>query len=418
MSLKRKIVANTLVQFAGRFATSFFGFLTTVIIARMLGASGYGSYAKAYTLVSFFYLFADFGLNAVYIRKHKNKLKHFSVLIKIRSLFFVVSVLLIAVFLLLSGELIFSSFEKLLVFLFVPTILLFAYQTSLNTIFQLELRYDLSVLAATSGGLLSLLLVGVALYFPGTVVSTKLVAVVLGIVIGYTLTVIAAFLLARRVARGYKLEFFSDKVKSEAAYKFIREALPIGAMLFLNSMYVRSDVLVLAVLQGNIAVGVYQLAYKFFEFPLSFATFFANSIFPHYIHVYGKNKRQFYQLFKKATLALLLTAALFSVGGALFSPLLPLVKSDYQASVLPLRILSLSYPIFFLTSALNWLLFIQKKEAYMVGVYGFSFLVNLSANLLLVPRYSYFASSWITLWTEVLVCFLLLLIVKLKKDDA
>lgn len=415
MSLKRKIVVNTFVQFAGRFATSFLGFLTTIIIARVLGASGYGSYAKAYTLVSFFYLFVDFGLNAVYIRKYKQDLQHFPLLIKTRRLFFTVSVVLIAAFLLLTKNIIFTPFEKLLVFLFTPTIFLFGYQTSLNTIFQLRLRYDLSVLASLLGGSLSLLLVAVALYFPDINSATRLLGVSSGVVVGYVFAVFLAFYFARRISP-FSLKL--KKIKTTNVYKFVKEALAIGAMLFLNSMYVRVDILVLAALKGNIAVGVYQLAYKFFEFPLAFATFFANSIFPHYINVYNKDKYKFMKLFKKTTLVLLLVAVVFSIGGALFSPLLRFIKSDYQASVLPLWVLSLSYPVFFLTSAFSWLLFIKNKEIYMVAVYALSFTANLIANLIFVPKYSYLASAWITVFTELLVLCMLILIIKFKKSYA
>jgi len=406
MSLRQKIIFNTGVQFFGRFLTSLVGFFTTLILARFLGAKDYGVYAKIYTLAAFFYLFVDFGLNAVYLRKYKGNLNHLAQVFRLRSLFFLFSLLLILCFFLFSGSLIFSFQEQLWTVLFAPTILLFGYYTSLNIVFQLKLRYDLSVLASVIGGLVGLLSLLM-------VIRYGLVYAILSVVFGYFLTVMIAFLFTKRLA---KVDLNLLKPASSSALKSLFvEALPLGVMLFLNTMYSRVDVFVISAFQNDSAVGVYQLAYKFFEFPLAFAAFFANAVFPHYLKTFATDRPRFWQIFQKATLSLVMVSLLFSVGGFLLAPYLSLVKSDYAASALPLQILSLSYPIFFLTSALSWLFFMQKKERQLIWVYGGSFLLNIFANLLLVPHYGYLASSWLTVLGELLVLLMLVLLLQKKK---
>jgi len=173
--------------------------------------------------------------------------------------------------------------------------------------------------------------------------------------------------------------------------------------------YVRNtDVFVIGATKGNVAVGIYQLAYKFFEFPLAFATLFANAIFPHYVDLYSSNTKHFFTTFSRATLALIVVGVLFSVIMYVCAPFLVLVKPVFALSVVARRILSLSYPIFFATSALSWLLFIGHKERWLIGVYGFSFILNIVLNILLVPQYGIIGSSWITVFGEALVLVLLL----------
>ena len=172
-------------------------------------------------------------------------------------------------------------------------------------------------------------------------------------------------------------------------------------------MYTRADVFVIAAFQGDAAVGIYSLAYKFFEFPLAFAAFFANSVFPHYVKAFGNNQAYFWKIFKKATLYLILASLVFTLCGFIIAPFLKLIKADYILSVKPLQILVLSYPVFFATSALSWLVFILKKEKALIAVYGLSFMVNIVANILLVPQYSYLASSWLTVIGEILVLVML-----------
>lgn len=404
MSLKLRVLYNTLVQFTGRFATSFLGFLTTIILARALGATGYGAYAKVYTLAAFFYLVSDFGLNAVYIRRFKDNLKHLSMMNAIRTVFFIFSLAIIAIFFILTRHYVFSAREKWYALLFVPTILLYGYYTSLNCIFQLKLRYDLSVLAGVLGGIFGLILLIVTL-------SWGLSFSILSVVLGYALTVFLGYFFARRLDF---FVFFSQPFSLYEMVSFLKDAAPIGIMLFFNTMYVRADVFVLSAFKPNAEVGVYQLGYKFFEFPLAFATFFANATFPHFVKSYADNVKKFWSQFHKSTFFLIGVSLIFSLGAYFGAPLLSLIKKEYIGSAVPLQIMSISYPIFFLTSALNWLLFIQKNEKALVWIYALSFVANIGANWYFVPRYSYIASSWITVFGElgVLVMILFILVYK------
>jgi len=282
---------------------------------------------------------------------------------------------------------------------------LFGYYTTLNIVFQLKLRYDLSVVASVIGGLVGL---GCLIIL----IPYGLVFGILSVVFGYLLTVLVAWFFAKRL--GVNLSVGSHQLISPAIRGLLKESLPLGVMLFLNTMYSRVDVFVVSAFQGDLAVGVYQLAYKFFEFPLAFAAFFANAVFPHYIKAYSGNRSHFWRIFYRATVALFLCSLVFSAGGVLLAPCLSLIKSDYAASALPLKILSLSYPIFFLTSALSWLVFVQKREKQLIWVYGASFILNILANIVLVPRYSYLASSWITVLGELLVLLMLVWLLRKK----
>lgn len=404
MNLKYKIVINTLIQFIGRLGTSGLGFLTTIILAGFLGASGYGSYSKIFALVSFFFLWVDFGLNAVFIRKFQNNLKNFSMLNAARTLFFILSLFAIILFLIFTRNLVFSSSEKKYVLLFAPVILMFAYQTSLNLIFQLKLRYEIPVAASIIGSSIGLLL----LWF---LKDQGLFFIIISLLCGYLATVIISAGFAKKIT---SFSFFHEPFNLSDLYVLIRNSLPLGITLFLNSLYVRADVFVISAYHGNSAVGVYQLAYKFFEFPLSLATFFANSIFPHYVELYTNDRAKFWDVFYKVNLILLLIATSFSTLGFFLAPFLTFINSDYQSSVLPLRILVLSYPVFFITSSLNWLIFLKKQEKHLVWVYGISFIINVLANLAFVPTYGYLASSIITVIGEIIVLIFLLLVCNIK----
>lgn len=412
MSLKRIVLYNTLVQFLGRFGISFLGFLTTLLIARNFGAAGYGSYAKAYTLVAFFYLFTDFGLNAVYIRRHKDNLAHFPLLTLARTFLFCVAVAAIFIFVGFTYGQVFKGGEVWLVLLFLLTILSFGYYTSLNALFQIKARYDLSVLAALIGGVIGLVVSYISIPF-------GLAAVTFGMVFGYLLTAVFAYFLAKKIAH---FSFFKNhSITKKETVQLLKEAAPLGIMLFVNTMYFRSDIFILSYLKGNAAVGVYQLAYKFFEVPLTFATFYANATFPHYVKMYEHEHGRFWQIFIRSGLMLMGAALVFTTGAYILAPLLQFIKQDFAASVEPLRILSFSYVIFFLTSPLSWLLFIQKREKYLVAVYLCGTVFSVFLNFYFIPRFSYIASAWLTVASEgfiLLGMLVILFVFRSQKEHA
>ena len=388
------------MQFAGRFATSFTGFLITLLIARSFGPAGYGAYAKAFALVSFFFLFIDFGLNAVYIRQHKDDMQKLPVVVSARTFLIFISISCIGLIALLSGTRLLSISEWLLVLLFIPTLFSFGYYTTLNTIFQTRLRYDRSMIAGVSGGI-----VGLVFVWASVITKQGLPIIVLSFTAGYIVTFFLAYILARRTA---PFSFSINKKYWPDVRPLLIVALPIGATLFLNTMYAHADVFVIGAVKGNAAVGIYQLAYKFFEFPLAFATLFANAIFPHYVSLYNEHRSRFFHIFIRATLALVFVGALFSLLLYAAAPFLSLVRPAFAASTIPLQILSLGYPIFFLTSALSWLLFLGHKEKWLILIYGASFILNVLLNIIFVPHGGYIASSWITIVGESLVLCALL----------
>src|SRR5688500_8050038 len=62
------IVKNTLFQSLSRLVTTLTTLAVTFLLARSLGAAGYGDFTKVITTVSLLYIVVDFGLNAVFLQ--------------------------------------------------------------------------------------------------------------------------------------------------------------------------------------------------------------------------------------------------------------------------------------------------------------------------------------------------------------
>lgn len=405
MISKFKIAANTLVQILGRFITSGVTFLVTILVARQFGVEGYGEFTKIMTYVAYFYLVADFGFNAVVLRKisdQEEKLgKFFTNLLGLRI---ATAFILIFLALLILNFLPYDSFSnqgfstlaKLGVIIATLTILTQAIFSTANLLFQRHLRYDFSVLASSFGSGLILVL---TLFF--VFLRTPLLTIVGSYVAGGVLMATLALYFNRQFLPKIRPSFDFSLWK-----QIVWQTLPLGLTLVFNLVYFRLDMMILAFLRPNFEVGIYGLAYKFFEFPLALVTFFMNSSYPIMLRQVKEGEEKFKKLIKTLAVILLILSLGMAMAFILFAPALSFIRADFKSSVLALRILALSLPVFFLSALFMWVLITLGKQKLLAIFYGTSMILNLILNLIFIPRYGYLAAAVITGVTELWVLLL------------
>ena len=416
MQLEKKVAFNTLVQFFGKLISSGIGFVITLIIARYFGVEGFGEFTKITAYVALFYLVSDFGLNAVFLKEEKKEKLSFINLLSLRiawSAVLVFFALAILIFLPadLAGGKGYSLISKVGILITLPTVLTYAVSLSFNALFQKNLRYDRSVLAASLGSLTTifLLYIFVRVKLP---LTFSLSSYLLGGMVGIT----SAYFLAKKYL-GKQISLADDfLIQNLTSWKTLfKKSLPLGLTLIFNLIYFRFDIFILAFARPNIDVGIYGLAYKFFEFPLAIPTFFMNAIYPVILRSKlnppaGGLKSK---ITKKATVFLLTSSLAIGAACLILAPLISLVKADFTASILPFRILSLSLPLFFLTSFYMWIYVADGRQNKLLLVYGIGMVFNILLNLIFIPKFGYNGAAVITVISEGLVLFLL---VKFRKN--
>jgi len=88
--------------------------------------------------------------------------------------------------------------------------------------------------------------------------------------------------------------------------------------------------------------------------------------------------------------------------------------SEFSQSIGVLKILSVGLVVFYLTSPISWLIVTLGYQNKLPKIYFVSAVFNLVCNLIFIPKYSFYAASWITVFSELIV--LLLLIVTARKS--
>lgn len=393
-----KITVNTLSQLVGRISSSATTFVLTILLARSLGTEGYGDFSKITTYVSFFYLFADFGLNAALLQlKSEDKRFSFNHLLSLRiilSLILVfISVSLLSFFPQESRQG-YTSVVRMGIIFYSLSIISQAFITTSNAIFQEKLRYELAMLAIIGGSLIRLVI---------TIVfgTGSLMGAVGCFLLGSLATAGLAYPLVKNLEPSLSPHFSLKHMLS-----ILKSSLPLGITLVFNLIYFRIDSILLTITQPTADVGIYNLAYSFFEFALVLPVFFLNALYPLLLKRKEVSLEAFFVLAKKAAVVLLVSSVICMIGVWISAPMLTLIKPEFAPGIDALRVLSLSLPCFFITSLTMWMLITLRKRKTLVAIYGFSMLINIVANTIFLPRIGFMAAAWITVLGEtfILLC--------------
>jgi len=413
MSIKRKVILNTFAQLSGRGITAASTFIVTILIARSFGVESYGDLIKVLSYVLLFDLAVDFGLNAIIVRKlgQTKQINLLGQLFATRLVLGAAFTVISALSALILPQAIdapnasgFSTAVKLSIMLFSPTILLTAIIKSCNAYFQHKLRYDRSTIATAAGGIVSLLIILILII---TKTSSLVLLTSAYLVATATHSAIAFYLFIKLKPKPKRLQLELSSIPP-----LLKQALPLGIALVFNVAFFRIDTLLITYFRSTTEVGLYGLAYKFFELPLTLPHFFMNAVFPilagHKL-VKTRSEHNFFQMIFKSGHLLFATSIILT--GVLWfaAPLIQLIKSDFIGSIQLFRILVLWLPLFFLSGLLMWAVIARGARWSLTWIYGIGLIINLTLNIKYIPIYGATAAAYITGITEMVILTLLLI---------
>ena len=378
------VFKNTFYQILTKVITSFSGFLITIIIARGFGIEGFGDFTKITAFIGLFFLFVDFGLNAVFLKEERGDFKKLFYSRLILSFIIFVLANFIAVFLPFNSSLGigFSPFIRLGIFVYSFSLFTQAIINSTSASFQRNLNYKPYFISIALGSIINLLMVIIF-----SLLGFSILYIVFAFVLSALVSGVAALFLVRE-------KIFPVSFDLPYTKKILVNSLPIGLMLILSFLKPTAD------------VGIYGIAYKFFDFLIALPLFLSNSLYP-FLILNKENPNKFFSLTKNYFVIFFVSSILIILPFWFLSPLFTLIKSEFSLAIVPFRILILSLPFFFLTSFLQWILISLEKQKFLAVVYFSSTLLNLVLNIIFIPQWSYLASAVITGVCEGVVFLLL-----------
>lgn len=398
------IVANLTVATAGRIINTALGLVSTAILARLLGSANYGVYSVLLSYGVMFQIAADYGLYLLLTQKigqdSSAKQRAISPIFTLRILLLVVS-FVVGVTLALFLPAINAN---------LPALLLILAGLAFQSVSQLCLglyQANRSVTAATVGdtvgrlaqiaGLSWLLLQPPAPAIPSSPITAT--ALLFGI---STLVALAIHLTYLPDRRHFKIVF-----SAAALSRMVRESWPLAAILVLNTIYFRIDMLMLPIWREAPEIGLYALAYRLVENTLFFPAMVGGLLLPHLSQAF--HQRQHAHAQQLVTQALRVVATVAAITAVIFiaapREILTLIAGHQFAAAAPLlQILTLALVVMFFGNILGFTLVAQKQSKFLLKLYLVLVVVNILGNIVAIPALGAAGAALITLVTEIIAC--------------
>jgi len=389
MTVARQVAWNTIAQTLARAAVLGLAVVTTGLLTRYLGVAGYGDYIVVSVYILFFAALFDWGIPTMLAREIPRVERADDLVAQALGLRLALAV---PVTLLAAGIafLVYGGADEDRVrkgiLLALPTILAISVSNTFIAVFQARLKMDRVAAAeivaqATGAGLLVVLVLTEQSFYE----------LVLATVLGSVLFAMLVTLLVRRLVRtslAFDLEVWG---------RLLRLSLPLGLAIVVGTIYFRADALLLSLLKQSEDVGIYGVAYRFYEMTASFPTFFLAPVFPllSAAAISAAGLAEFTGLLQRS-MDVLLTAAVLIVSLTLvLAPeMIHLVSGEsFERSALPLRILIVGSGLSFVNSLFIYALVALDRQAKVLVITAVALVLNIALNLVFIPRFSYNAAA-------------------------
>lgn len=399
----RKIAYNTFVAAGTRIIGMALSLIIIGSITRYLGQSGFGEYATIIAFLFFFNVFADLGVYAICLRDisrpgaDERMIASNAFTLKFVVSFFIFSLAPLAVLFFPYGSRIKSG-----VLIAAVGFWLLSNDQILIGVFQKYLRIDKMALSEVLGRAVQL---GFVLFF----IHQKMdfLFVVSAITIGSAVNFGFGFYFARQyVPLIFKFDFSFWR-------SLLKKSAPLALAAIFSMLYFKLDAIMLSVMKSPADVGIYGLAYKVLESLLFFPAMFVGLIMPFLSKYAFSDKRSFNKIGQKTLDILMIFIVPLVIGVILISSQIVVFIGGraFIASAGVLNILIVATGVIFLGTLFSNMVIALEKQKSLVCIYAFGAVFNLVANLIFIPRYSYYGAALTTLFTELLATGLMMAVI-------
>ncbi len=373
-------------------------------VQNRLGHEKYGSYPQLLNLALILQIILDLGItnyNNRTIAQQPDKLKTlFPAMLTARLLLMLCYISLSCAiawvigyrgydFVLLLGILFIQIFNTLLLFI----------RSNISALHKFKADGILSV----SDRFLMILIFGFLIIYPATAQHLKLEWFIETQVICYFLTCIAAFLVLRNLVP-IKFHFSFDKA---LVSNIIREGLPYALLIFLMSIYMRADMVMVGRLCGNAGkdeVSIYMSAYRLLDVGNMFGIMFAGVLLPLFARMLI-HKDDVYPIIHVSVNMLLPVSFIIAVAAAFWNG--PIMQRLYTSATAydgqVFAWVMACFPAFCLTYVYSTLLTSNGSLKVLTKIAAAGVILNLSLNFYLIPHYHALGAAFAAFITEVFV---------------
>ncbi len=390
-NLKTRITTSVMAQLFSQLCMGLAGIFVLKIITNKLGLHDYGIYATCFVFVTTFTIFTELGVNSIAAREiAKTPSKASEIISHNISLRLFLAIIMIPI---ISG----------VGFIFYPHVgrtihigilimsfyLLFdALGSTSIAYFGAKVRNDLPAIISIAQQLLFLLsvivvaLLGFGIYgFLGAYVFSAAVGAIA------TLSLVKKYI------------YINPRINLKAWRKILGMSISLGIFSIIYTMYLKTDSILLSIMRGTSAVGLYTVAYSIVNVSLYFSGYLMIALTP---SLAVAKKEEFNHIIQKAFHFMAIFSCLLVVGGLILRKNAVLLVSNkvFSKAADPLAILALATVFSYFYSIFSYASVAINKHHKMIFISIVSLFLNLGINLIFIPRFGIVGAAWATVITE------------------
>lgn len=393
MSLTRQVAHNMIYQVSGKIISTILGLVALAMMTRYLGQEGFGGYTTIIAFLQFFGILVDFGLTLTTVQMISEPRADES---KIISNIFTLRFFSALIFLGLAPIVVlffpYSTTLKTGIAITTLSFLFIALNQVLIGLFQKHLSMWKTAVAENTGRVVLITLIAFAIWS-----DQGLLAIIWAVILGSVANFLLNFLFSLKYVR---IKFAFDWPLWKEIY---RRSWPIGLSIIFNLIYLKADTIILSLFRSQAEVGLYGASYRVLDVLTTFPMMFAGLLLPVLTAAWAeKNLEKFKRVMQKAFDFLVMTAVPIIFGTFFLGErLMSLVAGhEFALSGTILKILILAAGAIFVGTLFGHLVVAVQKQRKMIWGYASVALICLVAYAIFIPRYSFWAAAWITVFSE------------------
>ena len=398
MVIARKIAYNVIVSGVSKVFSTILALVAIGFITRYLGTEGFGNYAIVLAFLSFFAAISDLGLYQIATREiSREGADEEKILSNVLAIRLIAS---LAIFALSPAVVWFFAYpaevKQGIIIIAASYVFSSSYQV-LNGIFQKNLAMDKVAVGE---------LIGKAFQVAMVILAVRLKLEFNWIVSAVLLNMIVSFAIIYALSKKYvkvslKFDFTYWKI-------FLKKSMPMGVAAIVAFVYFKMDTILLSIMKGSSEVGIYNAAYKVLENITFFPAMIAGLVMPIMAHNIFKDKKRFTEVSNKTfkvffiLIVPLLIGTLFLADG-----IIALIGgAGFVEAGQVLRVLVFALALIFFGQFFNTILIVGNLQKKLMWILSFAALINVCLNFILIPKFSYMGSAYVSVITEFVVVLL------------
>jgi len=389
----KRVMKNTFFLSVAEVVIKATGFLWVVFLARELSVSQYGRYSLVNSFIVLFAAFPDLGVGLIAIREiAKEKKRTVPFLSNALTIHLVLSVLTLIMLVIVGRILGYSDEIRILMLIAGLSLLMSSLRITAVIYFEAHEKMrqtawlnSFNSVAMTVGGL------------AGYLRLHSLLGIFSGMLVGITVSVVVSWIaLLKNVT-------FSWQPNIKIIKKLFFSGLPLGLASLSYMLYTRIDSIMLQKFLGEQAVGQYNVATPFIFALIQLLNVpFVIAVYPALTRSFRQDKARFKRGIRKSLAYVVSWSVPVALGVALLAPrLIPAIFGPkYLESIPILQIIIFFVPFASLSAILYKILIILDKQQWYLGISIVGVVINILANVYLIPRWGISGAAWAAVLTQ------------------